>query len=285
MIGNRSNAMAKANQFIGRAILLLGVLAGFGLSASQADEKAIWLLWKKHTETLGNHTELIDLCDRYERSFPGDPFLPVVRGIESWHLLASDRPGAAYTNLLTLLSSAREPLPQAGDRMAKAWLTRLDREQVRRALTGIYAQRVAFPDALSELKDLPLDQRPPLTDRWERPWIYKLTDFKHFPGIKKSRYRLESSALLGRTDLKLAVEIPYASRITLKPQKLVTSVGTVKAVMFDAGGTKGEKQVLTEGSDFQGQGFVHLGNTLILLSDGDHWKILPWPPVAGGKGP
>jgi hypothetical protein len=270
---------------MGRLTLLLGVLAGFGLISSQADEKALWLLWKKHMEAPGNHTELIDLCSRYERSFPGDPFLPVVRGIETWHLLAADLPGAAYTNLLTLLSSAREPLPQAGDRMAKAWLTRLDREQVRRALTGIYARRVAFPDSLAELKDIPLDQRPPLVDRWERPWVYKLTDFKRLPGIKKSRYRLESSELQSRTDLKVALAIPYASRITLKPQKQVMAMGAVKSVIFETAGTKVEKPVLTEGSDFQGQAFVYLGTTLILLSDGDHWKVLPWPPVAGGKSP
>lgn len=276
--------MVLANRFIGRLILLLGMGAGFWLSSSPADEKALWLLWEKHTETPGNHTELTDLCDRYERSFPGDPFLPVVRGIESWHLLASGRTGTAYTNLLTLLSASREPLPQAGDHMAKAWLTRLDREKVRHALTGIYAQRVAFPDSLTELKDLPLDLRPPLTDRWDCPWIYKLTDFKHLPGITKSRYRLESSALMARTDLKVALEIPYASRISLKPQRWVTSAGTVKAVMFEVPGTKVDKQVLTEGSDFQGQAFVHLGSTLILLSDGDHWKVLPWPPAAGDKG-
>ena len=257
-------------------------LAGF---AARADEKALWILWNKQAESPSNHVELLDLCARYERSFPGDPFLPVVRGIESWHLLAAGRTGAAQTNLLTLLSAATDPLSRAGDRMAKAWLTRLDRERVRAALTRIYAQRVMFPDSLNELNDLPVDQRPPLMDRWGRPWVYRLTDFKRLPGIKKSRYRLESSEVMGRTDLALALQTPYAARITLRPQRLVTAVGTVKSVQFETAGPKVEKPVLTEGSDFQGQTFVHLGSTLLLLSDGDHWKVLPWPPKPGGKGP
>ena len=250
--------------------------------AGEADENGLLILWKRHTATPENHAEIVGLCRQYEQSLPSSPYLPVVHGLAAWHQLAAGQTEEARTNLESLVSSATTPIPRAANRMALCWLTRLDLEAVRRALTAIYADKVEFPSSLSALMGIPAARRPPLTDRWGQHWNYKLTEYAHIPGLLKQRYSLESGELGETSDLQRALKIPYASRIQLAPVQVLPSQGDLHPVTFEAPGPKPVPVTLVEDANYLKITFVHVARSLIILSDGDHWLVVP-PPTVEGK--
>ena len=76
----------------GRPRLLL-LASGDSCSApnARADEDALQTLWKQQLATPDEHEALIKACHDYAAANAGDPFLPVARGFEEWHLLRANR--------------------------------------------------------------------------------------------------------------------------------------------------------------------------------------------------
>ena len=251
-----------------------GAAVGAGPTAA-ADEQGLWQVWATHTNAPDNHAAVAEACRAYRTKAPDDPLVAVTRGLEAWHLLQSRQTNAAVRLWEAMLSSTGEPLPKAADQMARGWLTRLDRESVRAALLRVYTRDIEFPAALDAIKTLKLAAMPPFTDRWGEAWSYRLADLRVFKGLARQRYELECKRLGAGSDLTLSLKIPYASRITFEPARILTGVGAGDSVEFSSPTRK--NIALMPGTDMDGVTFAYLGRTLLILSDGDHWRVVPRP--------
>ena len=69
--------------------------------------------------------------------------------------------------------------------------------------------------------------------------------------------------------------MPYASRITLEPLRVLSGLGAGETVEFSSPSRK--SVVLMPGTDMDGVAFVYLGKSLLVLADGDHWRVTPRP--------
>jgi len=175
--------------------------------------------------------------------------------------------------------------------MGRRWLTRLDREKVRGALAAYYRQAIEYPINLQPLKKATPSSagalRPgepdgkesplPLTDRWGAPWQYQLAAFKVIKVARGQRYLLQSKTLGESSDLAKALERPYAGRILLQPVSLTIAGGGAQNVVFQTPGAQPEKILLSEGSQAAGITLTYIGARILILCDGDHWRVVPKP--------
>jgi hypothetical protein len=238
-------------------------------------------VWKLMSETPDDRAAVIAACGEFEKKRPGDPLTSVTRGITAWHLLQSGERKPAV-QVLTRMASAAVParpdaLREAAVNMGRTWLTRLDREQVKAGLKTLYLRDVEYPESLEALKSLPGDIRPPLTDRWGKPWSYRLVGFRKLTGLANQKYELQAR-LLGRdSDLAEALQRPYAEGITLKPVKLVSAQAGRGVVQFTPPADASGEVILAVGAREGRVVFAYMGAKLIVLSDGNHWSVQPKP--------
>ena len=271
--------MGSRSRHLGAAVLCLAGLLAPAV-ADEAAERALGTLWTLHQRetTNGNHQAVIAACAEWERAQAGNPFLPVSRGLAGWHMLKLGATGDASRTFATLAQPAAEGgVPGAARTMAWRWLTRLDREQVRAALREFYIHNVRYPDAIEELQKAKGGPLVRVTDRWGKPWRYRLAKFKRLQKMRDQRYDLESAMLVGCSDVNQALAAPYAGGIGLVPLEIAKGGDGKPAVVFQAGGQANKKAVLTEGTDYEGISLVYVGASLIILSDGDAWQVLPKP--------
>ena len=225
--------------------------------------------------------------------------------------------------LLFVTAAGQGPVAAEAAENARRWLTRLDRESIEAALKDYYARNVAFPESLRALSDhdhglggkvsdpsRPTEERIgreglrtrnlpaaggqeasdaaagklPLTDRWGRPWVYRLSGFKHFRALAGQRYTLESATLGAASDLGAALKIPYTSGLGLKATGFVTMDKGGAVAEFEPASGVGRRLTLMEGTTEGGLKCVRVAPRFILLSDGDRWAVLP-RPAAGGTRP
>ena len=256
-----------------------------------SDERALWLLWKRHINNPGKHEELAAACDKLVKQAPHDPLAAVTRGIAAWHLLKAGRTDTAAALMEAMISDAgpgsslnvpgrsatTDCLREAALRMARAWLTRIDREQVKRALQKLYVREIEYPESLDAVAPPAGEMRPPSTDRWGKPWSYRLVTFRRLKGLRGQKYELQSAALGKHSDLRQSLEIPYGSRIRLKPVKILSSAPGKETVQFVTTDESGKHVILSLGTESDGIFFAHSGSNILILSDGSHWMVLPKP--------
>jgi hypothetical protein len=159
--------------------------------------------------------------------------------------------------------------------MSRSWLTRLDREAVKEALRKVYLRDVAYPSRLDVWEEGAADA-PPLVDRWGKTWQYGLVGFRHIAGLRNQKYALRSRVLLMHSDLADALQVPYAARIRLKPLGLQTLASGKALITFDAGEETGPAR-LSVGARHGMTVLAYVGDYIIVLGDGDHWKALAKP--------
>lgn len=279
-------------------------VASAALTAAQQPgpaERALASVWRQHIANPDDHTRVVHLCGLFKSKNPDTPLLVVSDGLTAWHLLKLGQTNAAVKVLEGMLTKAGKDahLQAAANDMARAWLTRIDREETVRTLRRVYLDKVEYPISLDGLAELPADRKPPLTDRWGKRWSYQLAGFKYIRGVTAQRYQLHSVTLGQDSDLTAALARSYASGINLVPTKLLTSPRL--AVEFGARSgddglrgpsdlrrrprpaepakTKVEGKIrLAPGQDADGIRLAYLGKTGIILTDRDHWLVLPKPP-------
>lgn len=237
-----------------------------------ADESTLLALWKNFTPT--NLEGTVRACAAFNKQFTNSPLREVTLGVVGWCALQLGDRGDTVTRVFeSMLSSDDATLDEAATTMARRWLTRLDREKVEVGLRKVYIDLVSYPPTLEALTKLPEGQRPPLTDRWGRPWRYRLAEQKHIRGLGQ-KYVLESVNVDRDHDLKDALGKTYEAATLLKPQKVLSREKGRESVAFAAGR---EPVVLAVGGRFRGVTLVHVGQTLVVLTDDDHWSVLPLP--------
>ena len=260
------------------ACALLG--AAFWPATARAGERELWSLWTLHAAAASNgqHEAVADACRRFEAADPESPFLPVSRGLAAWHRLAAGQIPQAQQILETMLTATNAgPVAQAGATMAQRWLTRLDHDSVKRALRAYYAERVRFPNALSDLRVAGAAADLPMTDRWGKPWQYRLGHFRKVQGAAGQRYECESTVLGSGTDLAVALRRPYAAGIGLVPRKMMAGDDQRPTVLFRIRDPPARDVVLTEGTAYESVSLAAAGPALLILTDGDCWLVLPRP--------
>ena len=150
-------------------LALAGALL-FPATARAGDEDAFLSFWNEHQAVVSNPAAATAVCDRFLAGAPSSAYRPAVAALNAWHALAAGRTNAAHAGFTALLDDSAAPVAAAAGDCARRWLTRLDREHVRAALTVWYARHVAYPPSLDPMASLPATVRPPLRDRWNESW-------------------------------------------------------------------------------------------------------------------
>ena len=241
----------------------------------ESDERKLWTIWKLHQSGTNSHESVIAACRKMRNQSPTNSLSVISSGIAAWHMLQTGQTNEAISVLEPMISYSRDPLLKAGSKIAHSWLTRIDREKVKNALTIIYNERIEYPKTLRTLKTLPRESVPPLTDRWGTPWKYYLKGYKKIKGLISQSYVLQSQKLGASSDITQALEQPYAKNINLKPLSIVM-IGNSQNIKFDATGDK-QQPVMSTGTTFKGVTFVYCGLKLIILCNNDYWLVLPKP--------
>ena len=254
------------------AVFLAFTLACQGQSA-KPDEKGLWKVWCAGTNSAFESSEILEACKEFKTSAPKDPLVVVVSGIEAWHYLkkGNTRAAIALFNSMLIDKKPATTIQKAGDKMARSWLTRLDRDQVALALKKVYVRDIEFPSSLEALKTLKNTPLPPLTDRWGKPWDYRLESA--IKGMAAHRYVLASSVLGSHSILEQALKPSYADGLQMRPVRLVANI--TDAVEFRT--SEGQSVIRQLGRELGGGDLVYLGANIIVLSDGNHWNVLSKP--------
>jgi len=255
----------------------LCLLAGLCLAQVDVNEKAAWDIWKMMESEPNDHPAVVAACEEFRKNNPRDPLIDVTRGIAAWHLLKVNDIPAAVKDLTSMLAKESTPLQKAADEMARTWLSRFDMEWVKRALGTYYRKEVQYPESLDALAGLPEKNRPPLTDRWGKPWAYSLVGFKLLEGFNNQKYTLRCHALGEDSDLADALEIPYAGRINLRPIQMADRDPANELIVFATTDESQKRVMLSERVAFGNIVLAYSGSRILILSDGNHWKFTARP--------
>ncbi len=253
-------------------VFLLAVAVTGRAQSVKDDEKVLWDVWCSGTNSSFEASEVAETCKKLRIRAPKDPLTVVLSGIEAWnHLKRGDTVTATAIFNTLLVKGPATGLRKAGDEMARTWLTRLDREQVLPLLKEIYRRDIEFPSSLEAFKTLGDKASPPLADRWGKPWVYRKGSA--IKGMESQRFILESSALGSRSDLKAALKMGYAERMDLKPVRMVPG----SLVVVELKTTDGRSMLREEGDRANIVNLIYVGTHIIVLSDGNHWRVLAKP--------
>ncbi len=259
-------------------ILLTGHPVTAATRATAQEEQILQQLWQRHQSVTTEHARFAETCARLEARYPDYVFLPIVRGVAAWHHLQDGSIDESVNLWLRIKRDAsRDPIGRAAQRMSRTWLTRIDREQVRKALRKAYTEKVRYPETLAPLRAMDAATRPPLEDRWGDPWLYEWASFRFLNVRQGQHYRLESTNIRTTSDITKALKIDYGEGLTLRPERLIDSTGDRQTLEFKTITTPAESVTLTEGASYRGQSFVYIGVRIVILADGDHWEILSRP--------
>ncbi len=263
-----------------RVAACLGVVLA-GAASATPDEEAFLQVWARHVHASSNHEAVIQVCrETLQRRGSDDlpvlgPYQPVIRTVEAWRLLQLGRDADAVRVFKTVIGAppSTDPRARAADTLARRWLTRFDREAVVAALRAYHRGQVAFPADLSVFESWPRETQPPLRDRFNTPWVYRLSGFRKLTGTTGQRYVLHSRAIGGETS---SLE---AARRLVQPADPVVFVrknsGTPALVEFRFGSAAPQTAVIQENGIFKGIRFVALDSLgrFALLTDEDFWFL------------
>jgi len=254
-------------------------LPASGQAVSADAEKALYELWQAHVAASNDHEQAYAKCREFSAKTYYYPLTMVADGMAVWHLMKSSQ----WTNALKLAARLETitpsfPLADAASTMGKTWLTRVEREKVRSALKYYYRKNVEFPTALEALESLPPEIKPPSRDRFGKNWSYRIINFKYLRGFKNQKYELFSTTLGDKnSDLTNSLARPYASEIQLKPVTLRSGTPGRETYSFERTGEKKETVLISLGSKNNNILFAFCGQRIIILSDGNHWSVMPRP--------
>ncbi len=243
-------------------------------AAAEPDEKAVWEVWKTHQTASNRHAIVVAACRKIATA---NILFGASQGLAAWHLLQLGQTNEAAAILETMAAAGDSPpLAAAGAEMARRWLSRLDLEKIKPAMQLIYRRDIAYPPTLDALQTLPREAQPPLKDRWGAPWKYEPTGFKTIPGLTGQRYRIACVKLGDDSALAGALARPYGDRIAIKPLAHTVTSSGLQTLKFEVPG-KAQPILLSEGAWYEGTTLAYIGAKVILLTNGDHWLMLPKP--------
>lgn len=258
-------------------LVLLSSCLNTGLAA---DEKGVWDIWKKTEAEPVNLTELIADCTAFKQANASDPLRPVIDGILAWAYFKSEKMADGAKLLVPVVNARNTPMQKATSDMARTWLTRIDRIVVKMVLQEYYKREIAFPAKVDDAIDKYADTiKASKVDRWGKPWNYELVGFKHLTKVPKDqKYSLQSILLGEDSDYEKALEIPFGGRINIVPMKMgLTTPGAESVYFKKADDEKSSPIHIKLGERVGGVALGYVGKNILVLTDGNHWKLLPKP--------
>ncbi|MBO7655701.1 MAG: hypothetical protein J6U40_12340 [Kiritimatiellae bacterium] len=264
-----------------RGIALLGIVCCVSaLQGATKQETAFMSVWTVHAQSPENQAAVIAACQRVmDTSATLGEYLPVVKTLAGWHLLAAGKEADAVRVLESVLTTEKKPTPivRYADVMARRWLSRLDIRKVDGSLKTYYAEHVEYPASLAPILSLPPPATPAKADRFGDAWLYRLTGFSRLTDLKAQRYVLYSKTL--GANLSRLKDLPFPA---YSPQKQVALLGrkmatplTVEIETVVGGAT--ERGLATEGNLCNGVRFLKLSSDLqfALFADSecDFWMV------------
>ncbi len=274
----------RIHSLIGRACAAACLFLSLALATQAANERGVWTLWQTGTNNPGDHAAIIAACDAFVKANQGDPFIAVAQTISAWHLLKTGRTDEARSIFSEWMRGSGDPVHAAARELARAWLTRLDMEDVKRALKMYYRMEVRYPDALAQIAThprIPASDRPPESDRWGRKWAYKTLEFKSISGFRGQKYSIESPMLGDLSELDKALAVPYADLIRLEAARVMGGAGggspLVQFLRTGADAKSDAAVVIQRGSIVEGVFLAYVGERLVIVCDRQHWRVMPIP--------
>ncbi len=259
-------------------------MANFSLFAATTQEDAFLKVWATHSRNPLDHKTVIDACQSVmDKSSTLGEFLPVVKTVAAWHLLASGRQADAIRIFESALTTdkASKPIVRFADAMARRWLSRLDYVKVEKALKEYYADNVEYPTSLAPLMNLSADKAPPKTDRFGDPWIYKTDAFSKLTKLQNQRYTLYSKNTGNRlTKLSALPFDTYGGKksASIIGRKTLNPISVEFETVTDSGTNRG---VATESGLINGIRFLRIDSdnrfALMIDSECDFW-VVATPP-------
>ena len=268
-----------------RRLRLLPILLLLAGAAPGQDEDGLARLWAQQAAVTNEPAAAAGAAAAalaYADARPADPLAPAARSLAGWQLLRAGKREQAAAAFAAQLEPGTNLLGRLSAQLARAWMTRLDRERVKDALQFFYRKEVRYPYSLLELRN---DQRVPAAlawperDRWDEAWRYRLVGFKNLPGLQDQKYELLSASLGADSDLKAALAVPCGERIALRPVRVrTTAVAGREVVEFARTGAGGGTVLLTAGqASDDGLLLAYLGFRIVIVADRFHWRPLPRP--------
>ncbi len=235
--------------------------------------------WSVHARDISDHKAVIDACQGVmDRPTTLGDFLPVIKTLAAWHLLAGGHQADAERIFKTALVSDKgtQTIVRYADTMARRWLTRLDHLQTEKALKTYYVDHVEYPVSLSQLTMLTKDKQPPKSDRFGDPWAYEPVAFSRLQNVANQRYKLYSKSIGNRlTPLKALPLNAYGNKSASIISRKPTSPVSVEFETVTESGTK--HGVATESGIVNGIRFLRLcsdaGFAIMIDSDCDFWIV------------
>jgi len=262
------------------SISLAASFVSFSLFAATPQEEALIRVWSVHARAPQDHKAVIEACQSVmDKSSTLGDYLPVVKTLAAWHLLAGGNKTDAvriFESAVVSDKTASKPLARYADIMARRWLTRLDCIQVEKALKAYYTDNVEYPASLAPLQSLPKDKVPPKTDRFGDPWSYKAEAFSKLSKLVNQRYSLFSKNLGNReTKLDPALLGAYGKKSAFVVARKTLSPLTVEfETVTDAGPQRG---IATENGLINGIRFLKMDSdnrfALMIDSECDFWIV------------
>ena len=203
-------------------------------------------------------------------------YLPVVKTLAAWHLLASGKQQDAIRVFESALTTDRSApaIARQADTMARRWLTRIDHIAVEKALRTYYAANVAFPNSLSSILSQP--NPPPKTDRFGDAWVYETKTLSKVSNTANQRFSLHSKTIGNRlTALKAFPFTSYGKRqATIISKRTGSPVMVEFETVTDDGPQRG---TASEGSAVNGIRFLKLDSdgvfALMSENENDFWVV------------
>lgn len=267
--------------FVKRLIpLVCSVFCAAALSAATPQEDAFLKVWGTHLRSPQDHKAVIEACQTVmnKSSTLGD-FLPAVKTLAAWHLLADGNQADAVRIFESALTAEKTPKPlvRYADAMARRWLSRLDHALVEKALKEYYKDNVEYPSSLAPLLNLPKDKAPPKADRFGDPWVYKTEEFSKLTGLKNQRFTLYSNNVgkqLSRLGALPLTQYGGKKSATIIGRKTASPVSVEFETVTDSGAQRG---VATESGLINGIRFLRLDSdnrfALMVDSECDFWVV------------
>ena len=218
-------------------------------------------------------------CQAYLAANPGDELAPMIHCIAAWHFLGAGKIVEAEQLLQPYLGAKPGAANAGANMVARGWFTRLDREKVKESLQAFYRKEVGYPKDLAEIAahpQIPESAHPIATDRFSKPWEYRLTGFGKVQGFANQRYSLQSTVLGEESDLEKALETTYGSGIDSAPLQVMTRAGQEPLVKIKIPGGSGVAMIPT-GEKAGDQLLAYVGDKIIVLCNHSYWKLFPRP--------
>ena len=255
------------------------LLAHLSLLAASPQEDAFLKVWGVHARAMQDHQAVIAACQSVmDKASTLGEFLPAVKTLAAWHLLASGNQPDAVRIFESALSTdkAAKPVARYADIMARRWLTRIDYAQVEKALKTYYADNVEYPSSLSPILNLPKEKTPPKTDRFGDPWVYKIEEFSKLSKVKNQRFTLASKNV-GNKLTKLS-SVPFDAygkkSASIIARKTLTPLSVEFETVTESGTQRG---VATESGLINGIRFLKIDSdnryALLIDSECDFWVV------------